>query len=103
MNVFVQGEAVPRSILVLDNAHTHWNLGLQEVLREAGIKVIFTPPYSPEFNPIEEAFSKVKRFLRRHHKTLIDWGLDDTIAIFAAFNSITPSDCRGWIRNAGYA
>lgn len=102
MNRFIEGVNIPRSILVLDNSSTHWNLELQKLLAEAGVKVIFLPPYSPMFNPIEEAFSKVKHFLRRNHKTIIDWNFEDSVAIFAAFSSITRLDCEGWVRNAGY-
>lgn len=103
MNPYVEGLFVPRSVLVLDNAATHYNLTFQRILHDAGIRVVFLPPYSPTFNPIEQAFAKVKSFLRRHHRSFISAGLDDAAAVFAAFHAISSSDCAGYVRNSGYS
>jgi len=78
------------------------NYLFHRLLADAGIKVIFLPSYSPQFNPIELAFSKVKKFLNRHMDKLLMHGYDIHEAICIAFESITPSDCAGWTSNCGY-
>ena len=64
--------------------------------------MLFLPPYSPDYNPIEEAFSYVKGYLKEHDDVL--QLLDDPLPIVrAAFNSITPHQCNGWISDSGYS
>ena len=65
------------------------------MIEQVGVIVHFLPPYSPDLNPIEEAFSKVKSELKHVEKTM---DIDDieTLAL-AAFSSITQEDCLGWI------
>ena len=92
----------PRSVLVLDNCYSHYNLAFHRILADAGVRVIFLPPYSPQFNPIEEAFAQYKKFLNRHLRSVIRAGYSDLDAIAAAFDSILPSDCAGYVRNARY-
>jgi hypothetical protein len=65
-----------------------------------GATVLHLPPYSPDFNPIEEAFSKVKQALRRAEPRTDD---DLRSAIWAAFDTITPRDAAGWFAHSGYA
>jgi len=56
----------PNSVLVMDNASFHHTSSIIELCREAGVKVLFLSPYSPDLNPIEELFSQLKTFVRRH-------------------------------------
>ena len=65
-----------------------------------GARLLFLPPYSPDFNPIEHAFSKVKQALRRAQART-----DDALraATWAAFDAITPTDAAGWFDHCGYA
>jgi len=56
----------PRSVLVMDNAPIHKSEQLAQMCRERGVILEFLPPYSPDLNPIEEAFSAIKQYLRRH-------------------------------------
>ena len=64
--------------------------------------VFFLPPYSPNLNPMEEAFSYVKYFLQEH-SDIVD-ALDDPIQVLhSAFNSITSSHCNRWITHSGYS
>ena len=72
-----------------------------QMLQDAGILVIFLPPYSPDLNPAEELFSLVKYYLKEHDEVL--QAVNDPKAILtAAFNSITSQDCLGWIHHSGY-
>lgn len=60
--------------------------------------VHFLPPYSPDLNPIEEAFSKVKSELKYFD---LDETYDTEIALLASFNTITDTDCKGWVSHPG--
>ena len=60
----------------------------------------FLPPYCPDLNPVEEAFPKVKSFLKSN-EGIMDY-LDAKIAVLTAINSITDYDCKQWIKHAGY-
>ena len=61
------------------------------------VLVHFLPPYSPDFNPIEEVFSKVKTKLKSIDPEI----LDTETAVLPSFTTITPQDCRGWISHSG--
>ena len=69
------------------------------MLEEIGVLVHFLPPYSPDFNPIEEAFSKVKSDLES--RLNINGTTDVETLLLASFTSITTQDCYGWIANPG--
>jgi hypothetical protein len=56
----------PKSVIVMDNASWHHSERILEMAREAGVIIIFLPPYSPDFNPIEEKFGMLKRFIEKH-------------------------------------
>jgi transposase len=92
----------PRSVLVLDNASFHRTKAFLAPFRAAGIRVLFTPPYQPWFQPIESCFSKLKAVLRRRMQEWISQGLSDTQMIQQALASVTASDAQGWIRHSGY-
>lgn len=89
----------PGQIVVLDNLRIHHAAEIKAMAKAAGVYLLFTPPYSPEFNPIEEAWSKFKGWLRKERartsaalKSAVEAGLDD----------IKPTDALGWTRHAGY-
>jgi len=84
----------PCSIIVLDNAMIHHAGEMIQDLEQAGLLVYYLPPYSPDLNPIEEAFSKVKSVL----KTNVDVGT----AVLAAFNFISNKDCKSVMSHCGY-
>ena len=69
-------------------------------VEEVGALVHFLPPYSPDFNPIEEMFSKVKTVLKSI-STEMDNVDDIETLLLASFTSVTPEDCRGWISHSG--
>ena len=88
----------PNSIIVMDNAAIHHVDGVVELLENLGVLIYFLSPYSPDLNPIEELFSKVKSSLRANEHIHEDL---ETLLLMA-FSSVTPEDCQGWIRHAGY-
>ena len=76
---------------------------VQEVIdlfNDAGILLIYLPPYSPDFNPIELLFSYVKHFLK-DHECIADF-ICLNILIQAAFDSVTSDMCNAWIEHCGY-
>lgn len=56
----------PKSVLVMDNASFHHPEGIEQICSQAGVKLVYLPPYSPDLNPIEELFAELKAFIRRH-------------------------------------
>lgn len=90
----------PGMTVVLDNAGAHKVAQVREAVHALGCRLRFLPPYSPDLNPIELAWSKLKELLRsakaRCRETL-------DAAIRGAMAAITPSDARNWTRHCGYA
>lgn len=90
----------PGDILFMDNLSAHKVAGLEELICSQGALLIYLPPYSPDFNPIELAWSKVKTILRRlKARTLPD--LID--ALKQALQAITSQDIHAWFAHCGYA
>ncbi len=89
----------PGQIVVLDNLSAHHGERARAAIEARGAELWFLPAYSPDLNPIEEAFSKLKALLRRAaartHEALTD-------AIWAGLRAITPQDALGWADHAGY-
>ena len=82
------------SIAVMDNLSVHHVQEITDLLQQAGILLLFLPPYSPDLNPMEEAFSYVKYYLRTHDELLQSLP-DPAIVIQQAFSSITSEHCKG--------
>ena len=86
-------------IVVLDNLGAHKSERARELIEGRGCQLLFLPPYSPDFNPIEEAFSKIKGALRkagaRTREALIE-------ALGVAISAVTAKDARGFIEHSGY-
>ena len=89
----------PGDIVVLDNLSAHKDYQAQILVEEAGAELRFLPPYSPDLNPIEKMWSKVKTFLRAG-KARTQEGLYEMIG--SALENIQPSDMKGWFRSCGY-
>ena len=87
-------------VVVLDNLGAHRMAAVQHAIEEAGASVIFLPPYSPDLNPIELAWSKVKAILRKLKPRALTHLVDATEQ---ALRAITESDLANWFRHAGYA
>lgn len=86
-------------IVVMDNLQVHKMKRVKELIEEAGAKVLFLPPYSPDFSPIEEAFSKVKGILRRIGARTREALLQAT---GQALDAVSRRDAVGWFRHCGY-
>jgi transposase len=89
----------PGAIVVMDNAGAHKATRVLEAFAAAGVEVRFLPPYSPELNPIELAWAKLKRLLK-DAKARTREALDAAIGAIA--DAISPSDACGWFRHCGY-
>lgn len=101
---FVEVELAPNlkpgDIVVLDNLSAHKNAAALAAIRKVGAEVLFLPPYSPEFNPIERAWSKLKEYIRRL-QTLTRDAFEKAVA--AAMDAISLEDIMAWTNHAGYA
>lgn len=102
-HAFVRHELVPNlragDIVVMDNLSAHKNSNVQNLIQDAGCDFLYTPPYSPEFNPIEEAWAKLKDIIRRAETRSRD-AFDAAIA--SAIDLVQLSDIHGWFNFAGY-
>ena len=89
----------PGDTVILDNLNAHKVAGVREVIEAVGARVLYLPPYSPDFNPIEQVFAKVKALLRT---AAARTAADLTIAIADAFAAVRPDECRNYLTAAGY-
>ena len=89
----------PGDVVVLDNLCVHKVAGVREAVEAAGARLLYLPPYSPDFNPIERAFAKLKALLR---SAAARTTADLHQAIRAAFARFTPQECRNYVTAAGY-
>jgi transposase len=86
-------------VVIADNLSAHLSPAVRAAIEESGARFLPLPAYSPDFNPIEEAFSKVKQALRRAEARTDD---DLRDATWAAFATITTADAAGWFTHCGY-
>lgn len=102
-HAFIENNLLPRlkpkHIVIMDNVKFHLQTRIRETIESAGAKIIFLPPYSPDLNPIENMWSKVKNTLRklaprttRNFKKYIK----------IAFEGVTQRDLVGWFKHCGY-
>lgn len=90
----------PGQVVVLDNLSSHKPPAVRALIEGAGCTLRYLPPYSPDFNPIEQAWSKLKALLRSAAARTKE-ALDD--ALTAVIDRLTAADARGWFRHCGYA
>lgn len=90
----------PGDIVILDNLGSHKGQAVRQAIRAAGAKLFFLPPYSPDLNPIEQVFAKLKTLLRKADERSIEatWR-----RIGSLLDRFTPAECANYFRNAGYA
>ena len=86
----------PRSVAILDNCLIHHVESVREIFGQAGVLLFYLPAYSPDLNPIELAFSKVKYYLKEHNELVLITPNPIPIST-AAFNTITTEDCMNWM------
>ena len=92
-------ELRPGDIVVMDNLSSHKGPRVRALVEAAGAELLFLPPYSPDFNPIENAFAKLKALLRKAAERTVGALWDRIGSILEAF---TPAECANYFRAAGY-
>ena len=90
----------PGKVVVMDNLPAHKVAGVEEAIRQAGCRLEYLPAYSPDLNPIENAYSKLKRGLR-------DWAARTVEGVYEGLRQIlgrfSPTECLNYFRHGGYA
>ena len=89
----------PGDIVVMDNLSSHKGRAIRRAIRAAGAKLFFLPPYSPDLNPIEQMFSKLKTLLRRAAERTVEatWKRIGTL-----LKEFSATECANYVRNSGY-
>lgn len=90
----------PGDIVVMDNLAAHKVAGVREAITAAGASILYLPPYSPDLNPIEQMFAKLKALLRGAAARTRD-ALWDTIG--RLLDAFSPTECQNYLKNSGYA
>lgn len=90
----------PGDIVIMDNLGSHRGKAVRRAIRDAGAKLLFLPKYSPDLNPIEQLFAKLKHLLRKAAERTREAVCD---AIGQILASISPDECANYLVNAGYA
>jgi transposase len=102
--VYIEQVLVPvlrgGEIVIMDNLQPHKHARVRQAIEAAGATLVYLPPYSPDFNPIEPMWSKVKQSLRSAAARTFEALLD---AIKEALRSVSSTDCAGFFRGCGYA
>jgi transposase len=89
----------PGDVVILDNLGSHKNHAVRAAIRAAGARLLFLPPYSPDLNPIEQVFAKMKHLLRKAAERTFEttWRRIGTL-----LDCFLPTECRSYLANAGY-
>jgi transposase len=89
----------PGDLVVLDNLSSHKRAGVREAIESVGATLLYLPPYSPDFNPIEQAFAKFKWLLKSAAERTVDslWRTCGQL-----LDEFTPTECRNYIHHCGY-
>ena len=87
-------------IVIMDNLGSHKRQMIRRLIRAAGAKLFFLPPYSPDLNPIEQVFAKLKTLLRKADERTVEatWR-----RIGSLLDCFTPAECANYLKNSGYA
>jgi transposase len=90
----------PGDIVIMDNLGSHKGQAVRKAIRAAGAKLLFLPPYSPDLNPIEQLFAKLKLLLRKAAERTVEatWQRIGTL-----LDAFPPHECANYLRNSGYA
>jgi putative transposase len=90
----------PGDIVIIDNLGSHKGKRVRAAIRKAGAHLIFLPKYSPDLNPIEQVFAKLKHLLRKHNARTVE---TVCAAIGQVLETFNPQECANYFKNAGYA
>jgi transposase len=97
---FLVPTLAPGDIVIMDNLGSHKGQAVRQAIRNCGAKLLFLPPYSPDLNPIEQVFAKLKTLLRKANERSVEatW-----MRIGALLDAFSPDECANYLRNSGYA
>ena len=102
--LYVENVLVPTlaagDIVVLDNLGSHKGKAARQAIRQAGAHLLFLPPYSPDLNPIEQLFAKLKHLLRQAQTRTVE---DTWRKVGDLLDLFSPSECANYLKHAGYA
>lgn len=90
----------PGDVVILDNLGSHKGKAARKAIRAVGARLLFLPPYSPDLNPIEQVFAKLKHLLRKAAERSIETTWRRIGSLLDAF---PPAECANYLRNSGYA
>ena len=90
----------PGDIVIMDNLGSHKSAAVRSLINAAGARLWYLPPYSPDLNPIEQTFAKIKHWMRSAQKRTID---DISSHLGSLVTTIQPNECSNYFENAGYA
>jgi transposase len=90
----------PGDIVVMDNLGSHKSAAIRQMIRAAGARLWYLPPYSPDLNPIEQTFAKIKHWMRVAQTRTVE---DTWRHIGHLVETIEPRECQSYLANAGYA
>lgn len=90
----------PRDIVVLDNLGSHKGKAVRAAIRAVGARLVFLPPYSPDLNPIEQVFAKLKHLMRKAAERTVEatWKRSGQL-----LDQFKPEECSRYLQNSGYA
>ncbi len=97
---FLAPTLAPGDIVIMDNLGSHESKAVRRAIRATGAKLLFLPPYSPDLNPIEQVFAKLKTLLRKAAERTVE---DTWQRIGQLLDCFTPQECANYIASAGYA
>jgi transposase len=90
----------PGDVVILDNLGSHKGKAVRQAIRAVGARLVFLPKYSPDLNPIEQVFAKLKGFVRKSAPRTLD-AISNAVA--GALNTVSANECANYLANAGYA
>jgi transposase len=90
----------PGDVVILDNLGSHKGKAVRHAIRQAGAHLLFLPPYSPDLNPIEQLFAKLKHFMRQAEARTVH---DTWRKVGELLDLFSPAECANYLRNSGYA
>jgi len=90
----------PNDIVIMDNLGSHKSKAVRDAIKAAGARLFFLPPYSPDLNPIEQTFSKIKHWMRMASERTVEatWK-----RVGKLIGTIKPQECENYFINSGYA
>ena len=89
----------PGDVVIMDNLSSHKRPAIRKAIRSVGAKLLFLPPYSPDLNPIEQVFAKLKHLLRKAAERTVEATWQRIGSLLDAFS---PSECAAYLKNSGY-